>query len=508
MPDLGLNFPIYRKYHFLILALFFWGASLGVIMLFFLAGRTEYLNIYFLAVLLLALTVSPMVFSSIRRKFDVFEPIHLISIMIAVSFALRALYLVADFGQPLPVQIGPYFYQDFIPQALGYVILGYLALMGGYYLDFAVKFAKILPSLKLKWPTYAQPNKVALIFVIGLLAIFYQINQGKVAGADPAYSSQVAETTFIILSFLQFPLYAAGIAIIYIFRRQASFWLKLLFGCAIVPTVLAETFIFGGKSFVFLVIFATAAAYNYVRRRISLPQLIFGGIILAILIFPFVNTYRGEILAPIRGGGPGITEVIDDLGYTLDYISSSNFPSYFQRAIGMLSMRFHGIDSLALIIKFPSETKAFNFAFDYLLIPAYALVPRLFWPDKPLPHATGFGRAFVLPSDISSSSYTSFGMFHIGDLYINFGPLGIVIGMFILGIAYRLVYSYLKPASEPEPSRIFLYIFIIWCMVNGFEGEIAQLCSTLIKTVIFILGIAWLFKRRNSKYGNLLKKVQ
>lgn len=467
--------------------------AMGTLASFGALNRTESW-VYPLAGLLLSLTVLPAVFAAARRDFDVFEPIHMFSALFAIYFGLRALYVATDFGQLLPVQVSPYPYADYIPLALGYTILGYLALMAGYYSGIPASIAGALPRLTLKWPASLQPGKISFIFGLGLLATLYQISQGRLVGADPRYNGEVGEATFLILSLLHFTFYATGIAAIYIIRGKAPTSLKLLFGGVMIPAAVIQAFLFGGKSYVYIVLFAVAVAYNYVKRRISPAQIVVVALSGTLIVSPFVNIYRGEIMGSVGGSARSASEVVRNLGDTLDRFIDYDLPTYLRLAGEMIASRLHGIDSLALIIKYHAQTADLRFRLDYLLIPAYAFLPRVVWPGKPTGHSIEFGRALFVSPSVASDSYVSIGMFHIGDLYINFGPAGITIGMFILGIFYRTIYAYLRPGIDSEPLRIFLYTFLMWPIVSGFEAEIPQLYSGLLKTILFLLVIGWFVK--------------
>lgn len=61
-----------------------------------------------------------------------------------------------------------------------------------------------------------------------------------------------------------------------------------------------------------------------------------------------------------------------------------------------------------------------------------ALIPRVFWPDKPLNLG---GTAFVSRyTGIKFGTDVSVGVNYVFELYVNFGPVGTIIGLFLLGV--------------------------------------------------------------------------
>jgi hypothetical protein len=71
---------------------------------------------------------------------------------------------------------------------------------------------------------------------------------------------------------------------------------------------------------------------------------------------------------------------------------------------------------------------------------AYSLIPRFIFPDKPQKQVgSEFGHRYHLlaPEDQS----TSYNLPFIVEMYINFGPTGVVLGMFIFGLLLRILYT-------------------------------------------------------------------
>jgi hypothetical protein len=122
----------------------------------------------------------------------------------------------------------------------------------------------------------------------------------------------------------------------------------------------------------------------------------------------------------------------------------------------------------------------------YLKIPLIAFVPRVVWPDKPVIQAGAvFGRLFFIPLQYQSSlDSISIGMYHIGDLYVTFGVIGVLIGMCVLGCVYRLFYQLFDPTRSSDVGMKFLYIVALFPLVNGFESDIPTTWGNLLKSLL------------------------
>ena len=74
-------------------------------------------------------------------------------------------------------------------------------------------------------------------------------------------------------------------------------------------------------------------------------------------------------------------------------------------------------------------------------------IPRVLWPTKPtktLGQDFGHRYAYIEPSDVATSVNLPF----LVEFYINFGPLGVFVGMLITGMIYRLLDVTLNRPSQ------------------------------------------------------------
>jgi len=79
-------------------------------------------------------------------------------------------------------------------------------------------------------------------------------------------------------------------------------------------------------------------------------------------------------------------------------------------------------------------------------------IPRAVWPNKPIGTSFEFGEFLGLPSSNVSFPLTA-------ELFVDFGLLGVILGMFLLGIIYKGTDNFL---SKPqEPGSLVGYIFAI-----------------------------------------------
>jgi hypothetical protein len=104
-----------------------------------------------------------------------------------------------------------------------------------------------------------------------------------------------------------------------------------------------------------------------------------------------------------------------------------------------------------------------------------ALVPRAIWPDKPLiGDPKNYGKLFF------RFSTNSFAMTPFGDLLINFGPLGIAPGMFLLGALMRLLFAALIEQAPGAAGRAAIYALLLSQL--SMEGSFGTIIPWLLRT--------------------------
>ena len=111
-----------------------------------------------------------------------------------------------------------------------------------------------------------------------------------------------------------------------------------------------------------------------------------------------------------------------------------------------------------------------------------AVVPRVLWPDKPqktLGQEFGHRYSYLTPSD----RHTSINLPILVEMYVNFGKEGIVIGMFLVGVLYRLL---ARVCNQPGQGmvlsaagvQLFVPLFVMECDFSlTFGGTIMQLAA-------------------------------
>lgn len=116
--------------------------------------------------------------------------------------------------------------------------------------------------------------------------------------------------------------------------------------------------------------------------------------------------------------------------------------------------------------------------------------PRFIWKNKSISingSSNEFGRVYGILGE--NDFETSVGPTMVGDLYINFGVIGIIFGMLFFGVLFRILFDYLIKYSKASLSGVMIYSIVWIQIIKEFEGWIAPVYSGLVKLLVILLVI-------------------
>ena len=134
------------------------------------------------------------------------------------------------------------------------------------------------------------------------------------------------------------------------------------------------------------------------------------------------------------------------------------------------------------------------------LKPFVWFVPRSLWPDKPKGVSVRFAQLDGQPNTYSIG--TSEAVTIIGELFWNFGVVGVLIGMLLFGAGFRAAESIVLNFPRTVPT-IMLYAITLAMLLEQFRGDFATvLLNYLIAAVIplvFVCAVSLFVDRRSPR---------
>jgi hypothetical protein len=138
----------------------------------------------------------------------------------------------------------------------------------------------------------------------------------------------------------------------------------------------------------------------------------------------------------------------------------------------LLAERFEIVSSLAVVVsnhedlrQYEADYGLYNNIWEYTWT---GFIPRFLWKDKPkIGDNSAYNELYF--------GYAGYGyaITSMGDLLRNFGPIGVPVGMFLLGFVFRTFYAALIEGQPFSAWRSTVY-FLVLAKVSyeGFYGEI------------------------------------
>jgi hypothetical protein len=348
-----------------------------------------------------------------------------LTLVFAYYFALPVFLLkkfaTGMFKPPVP--------EHYITLALGYSLVGLYCMFAGYYGPAKWLFGPILPRFNLQWRDMRAVKPTALILGFGGL-----------------FASHAVE--FLPDNLAQIGVFAADLSMVGICTLVALHltgkldWITAAFLWGfLIPVRIAIGLGTGSAASGLIVGIAVAMMFASVRRSIPWKMMALGTVALFILR-PAEAPYR----IATWGGRLTDASVIEKAQVFGEIVYRITLGGVVppQALIDMASMRLAQFTIFGEVIAdTPAMVPFWKGESFYPIL--FKPIPRFIMPDKPEEVSGGwFGHRYGLIS--KENIKTSINLPQIVELYGNFGLIGVIVGMFIFGLIYRLLLEmYIHP---------------------------------------------------------------
>ncbi len=453
-----------------------WGAS------FILDGEGIQLQRYLALLGFYAVSSAAFVVARIRRgKLQLFEIPVYITVMFFFQFGLIPL---RNFTDPSQIDVNLSASGEELVQALAFMILGMMAFWAACELFRREESDRISPVLR---PTsmVVEPQKASVLlafgglYAIGFVTRVYLLRNHLFSYAtsmDKYYENLASMQVLNYLS--QFGTLALIVATIERYhRRQDRLW-RMLFIAVLISEVLWGL-ISGMKGLVLQNFLVVALVSSFVMRKLNLRWfvILFFGLV---LLYPISTAYR----AVVRGGGVEVTSfegVVEAGRVTFSKMAEGESAGgdTWREGLDRALTRLDLLTSVAQVLSLGARASMVRGHVHWWMLPFYPFVPRFIWPSKPvLNESTWFTVALwggsANPATIGSATAVTYP----GDLYLQFGLLGIPVGMFVLGIVAQWFTN--RASASVNPRELFVYT-AVFLLGFGLEADAFSMWAGLIK---------------------------
>jgi hypothetical protein len=438
---------------------------------------------------LFLLCMIPAVRSMRAGTLDIFE--------LGVSFAavyflyigVRALGILVDPGVLGSETPHPSVIIAGLPQAVWYANLGMVAYLTGYripvqcgrgWVQFFVEDTRVSARLL---------DGVAMaLYVLGWLARLPDLTHGwYLTSAASRFAGQVPPTVQTLSYFSILAVLGYGLSLVALFAPGGNRPGPRLVAAVLTPAEFLYAFLIGSKFYMGLVVFILLVLAHYLWRRIS-PAVLLGTILVFIFIItPIVAEYRnvaGLESIPLRSFGREFPHVAKEVIVGLERYTPYQYFTISSRAV---LDRVSGVDGIAVVARGVPQ------------ITGYARGASLLWVVKMFePTAIRPGKYDALARVLSPVPYL-FGypdfsrggtaITEVAEFYWNFGIVGILAGMCLVGLLHRVVVAWLlHPVS---PLRAFTYAILWPEMMTGVEGWVYAIYPIVFRLAALAVMISW-----------------
>lgn len=429
--------------------------------------------------------LAPSVYLIYRGKFDLFHPL----VFATWSYIFPAYIIggvIIAFGW-----VSPYFFTFIddpeynLPLTLMYISVGYLGLTAGFFLPIGRIFAKAIEPRLPKWQW--QPEHV---WVPGILLLLLGIGFNILAFIQGIFGFQrnIDINIFDGLVFFLLTIFTEGAVLLWLAifsskERNLTYYLVFLLLLVMMPVRMS---IIGSRSSLLLSFLPIVMAYVYSGRKVTrrvMAMFILGGALAV-----FIGVVYGTTFRNIKGSEARVSagDYFGQVLATVEYLSNANPIDIAQQSVQSLAERVENLSSVAVVVsnyeKLAPHEASYGLENNIINDLYTSFIPRFVWSDKP---PTSDARAY---SDLYFNfGDNSFAISPFADLLRNFGPIGVPIGMLILGIYLRFIYAGLIDTPNPAMWKKVAYFSLL--TIVSYESFYATIFPSVVR-LFFVLAIS------------------
>jgi len=480
-------------------AVFFCSAAVMGVILFSLgsARQTSENRLYLVpwAIAVGIVTLAPAIYFFLRGKFDLFHPLVFpMWTYFFPGFAVGGLILAAGMSDAhyLPyVQDETYNF----PLTFFYLIVGFLGIVAGFAIPIGKKIGDVIARILPKWELSDSKarNGGVILLTLGLINIGIAFLFGALGFQTPEEGSNLAG---LILMSTLFWYQASFLLGLYIFRSERIGSIALVILGVLVLTAVTNALLVGSRGGLFHFILPLVFAYFYSGRRMGFKQYASIGAIMVLVLG--AGIIYGTTFRSIREGQQSVSldRYVAVVPTTFSKILEQDPIEILSEGVSTLATRIELVSAVAVVVSnyealAPYEEEL-GISDNIIVETSTFFIPRVLWNDKPVS---------VEPAKYAdlyfNYSENSFSMTPVGDLIRNFGPWGIPLGMLILGILLRIVYTALVDGQGFSYWKLTLYYLLLTSI--SYDGTYGGIVPNMFKTAfVAVVGfvIVWLITVR------------
>jgi hypothetical protein len=303
-------------------------------------------------------------------------------------------------------------------------LVGLIMMLLGFYMPVGKGLASMVPKPRYDWSPNAALGVALLMIPLGW-TVFLGGQFGLIPKrAGSGVLGEIASAVFY------------GIALLTIVYIRYRLRIVLVLLMLLIPPTVAFNFFTGSKRLFLTALAMVAIPYIVHDRRIRISWVV-AGVAILVVLYPVAQFYR-EVVQ--RGYTLTAIEVLSDPGRALGALSAfTSAVEPLEWVTSGLQATGHRLNALTLpciIVRDTPDLVPYQggWSIGYIFL---SYIPRVLWPGKP---ETAIVGQWVTDNygpgpHVKSSTGPSW----IGELYFNFSYPGVIVGMLLLGLFFRVL---------------------------------------------------------------------
>jgi hypothetical protein len=260
-------------------------------------------------------------------------------------------------------------------------------------------------------------------------------------------------------------------------------WLVIAFAFPLV-SVLAQGFL--GYGFAALMI---VLAFRSSFHRLTVRSVAFG-VVIAYLGLSIYTTYMRDrnLIREVVWGGAKVSDRARQIQETL--ASAEWFDFHDQQHLGRVDLRLNQNHLVGAAVVYMHDQRLDQANGETIRNAALSLVPRALWPDKPV--AAGSGDLVSTYTGLIFSEGTSVGIGHVLEWYVNFGRIGVIVGIFLIGLFLAIADWKAAYYLNQRDSHHFLLWYLPSLNLLQVGGSLAEATAGAAAAYVLVHAMNWM----------------
>lgn len=429
--------------------------------------------------------VAPAAYLKYRDEFSLVNPL----VFAGLTYFFPIFFLG---GWSLTFGLSYHYYLNYVtdpeynfPLAFLCVIVGFTCLAVGYFIPHGKRAGNYISTWLPKWEFKPEEIVVAsiLCLAVGIFLSILALEVGQIGfqNAD-AVLGETGSLNYYLTIVVPTSSFLLWIAF---FRFEKWNVYHLIIGAAQIFTAIFMLVVLGGKSSLLQSLVIAIGAFVLVKRTVLLKHWIIFGVAVSLCLT--IGVVYGTKFRILKGNNERVS--VEEYGSVaieaIATIGEDDPTAQLTESFELLAERMEIISSLAVVVSNYEALQTYEASYglehNIWTYTWTSFIPRYFWKDKPMVADNSSYNELYFDHGGYGLAITS-----MGDLLRNFGPIGVPLGMIVLGFFLRMFYA---STVEGVPfstwrSTIF-FIVLTRISYDSFYGEILP-TTIRIAAVIFV----------------------